>query len=554
MDAKSEKLRAAVYTRVSSDEQARGYSLGFQHEEIMEMAKKDAATVDARHIFVDDGYTGIHGDRPFLKALIEAAKNKEFDIIYVWKIDRLFRNTKLVLNLVDDLAQYGVGVKSVLEPFCDSSTPIGRYMFTMLAAGAEMEHANINERTYHGKVRAMREGKWLCGTPTYGFDLDKETSKLKLNEEEAKWAQKFYEWFVNGRMTLYQLQQRVNSLGIPTKHVNLGRVGKITSKTFWNKRTLGRLLSNEIYTGKFYYRKYKNPGGMRNITDLRPKEEWILIQTPQIVSEELFALAQQQLRANRENSPRKTKRMYMFAKRLVCGACGHKINAGYRHPRKGTNQVGTKFYSGAWVFRHSTDRACENCRFYSEPRLDREIWHTLKDFLSDPERAIRQIERHQGGYRRAGEIAEEQVRLAAQEQLLEKKEEKLLTTYLEGDINKQTYKKRLADLVKEREIVSEWWRKLSQSLLNDQERARCVGSAKALYTKMRKLLGDATYEMRCKIVDVFIEKITLTGDNAEIEMRIPFRDALPRFISQFNKFVYAGACNGDFLWDKGGVD
>ena len=66
------------------------------------------------------------------------------------------------MNLVDDLATYGIGVKSALEPFCDSSNPIGRYMFTMMAAGAEMEHANINERTQHGKIRAMKEGKWLA--------------------------------------------------------------------------------------------------------------------------------------------------------------------------------------------------------------------------------------------------------------------------------------------------------------------------------------------------------------------------------------------------------
>src|SRR3989344_7891678 len=141
MNNKTKKeVRAAVYTRVSSDEQARGHSLDFQKEEVIEALGKDGATLDTRHIFIDDGYTGIHGNSPALNALQAAAQNHEFDIVYVWKIDRLFRNTKLVLNLVDDWAKLNVSVKSILEPFCDSSVPIGRYMFTMLAAGAEMEH------------------------------------------------------------------------------------------------------------------------------------------------------------------------------------------------------------------------------------------------------------------------------------------------------------------------------------------------------------------------------------------------------------------------------
>ena len=277
-------IRAATYVRVSSDEQVKGYSLTFQKEENIEaIIKNGALPPEEKHIYIDDGYTGINGNRPALQMMTEAAKRKEFDVIYVWKIDRLFRNTKLVLNLVDDLATYGIGVKSALEPFCDSSNSIGRYMFTMLAAGAEMEHANINERTQHGKIRAMKEGKWLAPAP-YGYIINEETKKLEINENEAKWVKKFFEWFLNERLTLYRLQQRVNSLNVPTKFSNTGRAKTKNGKYFWAKRTLGRILSSELYIGIHTYRKYKNPGRVKNNLDLRPREEWIEINIPAIVA------------------------------------------------------------------------------------------------------------------------------------------------------------------------------------------------------------------------------------------------------------------------------
>ncbi len=525
--------------------------MDFQKEEVIEALGKDGATLDTKHIFVDDGYTGINGNRPALNALKEMAQNKEFDIVYVWKIDRLFRNTKLVLSLVDDWAKLDVSVKSILEPFCDSSTPIGRYMFTILAAGAEMEHASINERTYHGKVRAMREGKWLCGTPTYGYDLV--DGRLQVNKEEAKWVKKFYEWFVNGRMTLYQLQQRVNSLGIPTKHANLGRNTKITSKTFWNKGVLGRILSNETYTGNFYYRKYKYLSRMNRDTELRPREEWIVIHPPAIVSDELHQLSRKQLQENQENSRRNTMRLYMFAKKLTCGVCRHKVNAAFRNPTRGTNQNGTRYYRGAWVSKHCTDQVCRNCYFYAEPRLDRAVWGGLMALLSDPERVMRKIEQHRNKTIGAQNVSEEQARILAQEKAVEDKEAKLLNTYLEGDIDKQVYKKKLLELTQEKEATGEQIRRFSQLLLNKEERARRIGSVKALYAKMRDKLDSASYEMRCRVINLFVENVTLTGNNAEAELYIPLQGALSGFVPQLNQAI-AGNRPVEVLRDRRGMD
>lgn len=558
MNQKNNKIiRAATYVRVSSDEQVKGYSLTFQKEENIEtIIKNGALPPEERHIYIDDGYTGINGNRPALQMMTEAAKRKEFDVIYVWKIDRLFRNTKLVLNLVDDLATYGIGVKSVLEPFCDSSNPIGRYMFTMMAAGAEMEHANINERTQHGKIRAMKEGKWLAPAP-YGYFINEETRKLEINEKEAKWVKKFFEWFLNERLTLYRLQQRVNSLNIPTKFSNTGRAKTKNGKYFWAKRTLGRLLSSELYIGIHTYRKYKNPGRVKNSLDLRPKEEWIEIRIPAVVSKESFELAQKQLRLNKENSPRRTFRIYMFAKKLKCGVCGGKMHAYFVAPKArkdGTRKEDYKFYGGSWLSKTSTDQRCDNCIAYGENRLEDSVWDGVVELLSHPETMIKKCEKYRKRNSKSSDYSLLLEELNKKEAHLKNKEEKLLNTYLEGDLGKELYKKKLSELEQEKTEVSGEIRRMNQFILSDEERLRRIASAKALYKKLSKRLLRATYETKCKVIGALIENITLSGNDAEVEINLPVKALIPQFTAQLDRPLMEVGVEKNSLWDKGRVD
>ena len=551
-------IRAATYVRVSSDEQVKGYSLAFQKEENIETIKKDGALPpEENHIYIDDGYTGINGNRPALQVMVEAAKRKEFDVIYVWKIDRLFRNTKLVLNLVDDLATYGIGVKSALEPFCDSSNPIGWYMFTMMAAGAEMEHANINERTQHGKIRAMKEGKWLGSAP-YGYLVNEETKKLEINESEAKWVKKFFEWFVDEKLTLYQLQQRVNSLNIPTKFDNTGRVKTKNGKCFWARRTLGRILSSELYMGVHTYRKYKNPSRVKNDLDLRPREEWIEISIPSIVGKESFELAQKQLRLNKENSPRRTFRFYMFAKKLRCGVCGGRMHAFYVAPKvrkDGTRKEDYKFYAGSWLTKTSTNQRCENCVGYNENQLEASIWSGITKVLSKPEIMIKKFEKYRKRNSKSVDYALYLEELNKKEVHLKSKEEKLLNTYLEGDLNKELYKKKLSELEQEKIEVSGEIRRINQFILSDEGRLKRIASAKALYKKFSKrLLNEATYEEKCKIIGMLIENITLNGNDAEVEMNLPAKALIPQLNPYFNRPLASAIMANNGLWDKRRMD
>ena len=121
-----------------------------------------------------------------------------------------------------------------------------------------------------------------------------------------------FEWLANERLSEYKIQQKLNTIKIPTKYDNLGRKKKTGSKYWWNRRAIGRILRNEIYTGTFYYRKYKHLGRVKGENNLRPKEDWIKIEDKslKIISKEVFDKAQLQLKKNKELSPRNTKQVY----------------------------------------------------------------------------------------------------------------------------------------------------------------------------------------------------------------------------------------------------
>jgi site-specific DNA recombinase len=555
MNQSKQRARAAVYTRVSSDEQAKGYSLTFQQDEIKEIVLKDGAILNDLNIYVDDGYTGITGNRPALKAMTEAAKRKEIDVIYVWKIDRLFRNTKLVLNLVDDLAVVGVGVKSILEPFCDSSTAVGRYMFTMMAAGAEMEHANINERTQHGKLRAMKEGKWLGEAP-YGYRGNEETKKLEIYEIEAKWVRKFYEWLVNDRLSLYQIQMRVHEFNIPSKFDNLGRHKPVNRKNFWARRTLGRILTNELYTGVHVYRKYKNPGNVESEANLRPRDEWIEIEVPPVISKEIFEAAQRQLDINRERSPRRMTKLYMFAKKLQCGVCRGRMHAYQVKPRvrkDGTRKQDYKFYGGSWLTKTSTDRKCANCTNYNEEHLGTPIWDGIVGILSRPEWMMSKLDVFRKKGMGQDNLAELKAEYEKKSLDLQNKIQRLLDAYLEGEVDKDLYRSKLADLEHHKKEIEEQKRRIEGIMLSKEEKIKRIVSAKMLYKQIHQKLEQANYEKRCQIINLLVENVVLRGRNAEVEVNLPVKELVPNVATELFREP-AGAGVSDTLWDRGGVD
>jgi DNA invertase Pin-like site-specific DNA recombinase len=110
--------------------------------------------------YVDHGVSGAKERRPALDAMVADAKRRRFDAIVVWRLDRLGRNLKHLITLIDEMTALGIAFVSLAEGI-DATTPAGKLQLHILGAIAEFERGRIQERVLAGLARARAQGKRL---------------------------------------------------------------------------------------------------------------------------------------------------------------------------------------------------------------------------------------------------------------------------------------------------------------------------------------------------------------------------------------------------------
>ena len=157
--------RVALYARTSTTD--KGQDPELQLEDLRRLAAQRGWTIIRE--YVDAGISGTKDARPALDALMEDARRGRFDVVAVWRFDRFARSTQHLLRALEEFRALGVDFVSQREAV-DTSTPMGRMVFTMIGAVAELEAALIRERVQAGVDRARRQGKTL-GRPRRDLDL-----------------------------------------------------------------------------------------------------------------------------------------------------------------------------------------------------------------------------------------------------------------------------------------------------------------------------------------------------------------------------------------------
>ena len=479
--------KVAAYIRCSSDEYKKdGYSPKTQEEKIKEFINSNGYVLNNENIYIDLGRSGSTDKRPGFQRLLEDARNKNFDLIVVYRQDRFFRNLRLLLNIVAELRNLGIEFKSITEPF-DTTTPTGRAMFANAGVFAEWQREIGLESRNEGMIKAMKEGKWLSGTAPYGYKRNPETSKLEIVPKEAKIVKMLYGWLVNEKLSLFKIQQRINVMKIPTKFDILKREKRTKSKCWWAKRTLGRLSSNELYTGNFYYRKYKNLGGVRKNGNIRPKNEWIEVKISPIISKKIFNLAQKQLEKKIEIIlPGEPKGNTYYKKLITCGYDGRKYLTASRPPLKRWRRE-TKYYFCSATRKCITPNRCPSSSV-SESRIATAIWNTLKTILLQPETAFKNLEQYRNHKNKEIDTEQEFKIVEKLIKAIEKKKERLVNAYVDGAIKESAYKDKLEKLRIEENDLLRKKEDLLQSLISEEEKQKRTESIKELYNRIRENL------------------------------------------------------------------
>lgn len=232
-------IKVVLYVRVSSKEQVEGYSIGEQVERLTKYC--EAMGWEIVETYIDPGYTGSDTDRPALTAMIQRIKQGDIDKVVVYKLDRLSRNQKDTLVLVEDVFKANrTEFVSMTENF-DTSTQMGQLMLGILSSFAQMEKARIKERTLMGKEARAKDGKWNGGsTPPIGYDYNPAKDLLEVNEYEAMQVKEVFELFLQGK-TLRSIETLFNEKGYRHKH------------GFWDPKTMRRVMRSKVYLGHVNY-------------------------------------------------------------------------------------------------------------------------------------------------------------------------------------------------------------------------------------------------------------------------------------------------------------
>jgi DNA invertase Pin-like site-specific DNA recombinase len=179
MNANPPTLRAAIYARVSTADQ-------ICENQLLELHRYVGARGWSGTEFVDRGVSGAKDRRPALDQLVADARKRRYDALVVWRLDRLGRNLRHLVTLLEELQTLGIAFVSLAEGI-DATTPAGKLQMHILAAIAEFERARIAERVRAGLARVRAKGQRLGRRPTFISRRDLESvANLSVRKAAAE--------------------------------------------------------------------------------------------------------------------------------------------------------------------------------------------------------------------------------------------------------------------------------------------------------------------------------------------------------------------------------
>jgi site-specific DNA recombinase len=290
---------AAGYVRVSTEEQAReGYGLAAQRQAVRSYCA--AQGWELVEVYADAGRSGksVRGREELARLLADAGAGR-FQRVVFWKLDRLARNLRDLLDICDRLEALEIGIVSIQEAI-DTGTPAGRMVRSFLGAVAEFEREVITERIKAGIAEKARQGE-LVGPLPLGYTRDK-SGAITPDRVVAPLIRDAFARYATGGYSLREMAHWANELGLRSLEGNC-----------IDRLSMRKILTNVAYTGQVAFHRRRGGGVVA-----RGKH-------PSIVDAALFANVQETLTRRRRHTPPARpfgRDAYPLTGVAVCHACG----------------------------------------------------------------------------------------------------------------------------------------------------------------------------------------------------------------------------------------
>ena len=527
----NDQVRAAIYARVSSDQQAEAGTICSQVDALLKRAQDDGVTIDEEMRFVDDGYSGATLVRPDLERLRDLAFAGAIDRLYVYSPDRLARKYAYQVLLVEEVQRCGVELIFLNHGL--GRTPEEDLLLQVQGMVAEYERAQILERSRRGKRHAARRGSAnvLAGAP-YGYRYVTKhegsgEAHYRVILPEARVVQQMFQWIGRDSLSIEGVCRRLDGQGIPTR----------TGKSRWNRTTVWGMLRNPAYKGSAAFGKTRSgplnpplrprrnrpehPRRACSISEV-PPADWIHIPVPAIVDEALFEAVAEQLAENRRRY-RQSRRgaQHLLQGLLVCERCGYALYASSNGKSSAVGKGGVYTYyrcTGMEGRKFGGQRLCSNTPLRSD-MLEDAVWADVCSLLADPQRVEREYERRLAD-KTTTDFGQGVEQMQPQIGKVKRGMSRIADAYEEGWLDKAEFEQRMGRAKDQLTRLQAQIQAMSDEESQRREMRLVIGQLGAFAQRVAEGLESADWKTRRETIRALVKEIRVGMENVRIVYRV----------------------------------
>jgi site-specific DNA recombinase len=518
---------AAIYARVSSARQKEQQTIQSQTAALLAHAAKLGLDVPAEWVFEDEGCSGATLVRPALERLRDLVCQVPVEVVLCYAPDRLARKYAYQALLVEEFARAGTEVCFVNGPTGDR--PEDALLVQFQGMIAEYEKAQIIERTRRGKAHRAKQGSVnvLSGAP-YGYRYVRKTDHTEARyeplEPEATIVRELFRRYVADGACIAELARWLSDRQVPTR----------TGKARWDRSTVWGMLRNPAYAGRAAFSKTRRTDQPARLTRParlqghsvsanplvahRPREDWVEIAVPAIVSEETFQLAARRLADNQRFAARNTKVPSLLQGLAACQACG------YAYYRTSTRTSNKKIYYyrclGSDDYRYPGGRVCTNLPVRAN-YLDQVVWEHVTRLLADPTLVRGELDRRLDELRAANPATATKARLEREQARTATAVSRLVEAYQEQLLSLDELRGRMPALRAKQHTLAAQLDALQAQLADQQTTLKLAEDLEGFLGRLRDTATTASVPERQRVLRLLVKEVLIGPERVVVRHRIP---------------------------------
>src|SRR5438067_3363210 len=524
---------AAIYARVSSEQQREENTIASQTASLIEFAKSHDLEVPKEWVFEDEGYSGATLERPGLERVRDLAPEGQIQVVLAYSPDRLGRKYAYQILLIEEFARHGVETMFVKSPQGDSAEDQLLVQFQGMIA--EYERAQILERSRRGKRHRAQLGEVsVMSNAPYGYryihKTDEAPAAYLIDEAEARVVRCVYEMYTVEGLSIGEITRRLNTEGIPTRKASR-----------WERSVVWALLRNPAYRGLACFGKTRisartrvmRPQRRRGVITPsstagheRPREEWIEIPVPALVTEESFARAQELLQQNKIRSRRRTIAPSVVQGLVSCAKCG------YAFSRTSTQTSARKIHYykciGSDSWRKLGGPVCDNRRFVRQELLDQIVWAEVIRLLEEPALLQQELDRRLAAARSSDPTRKHEQSLQRELIHVGKGIERLVNAYQEGLLSIEQLRERMPALRQREQTLRAELQAIADQTNDRTAFLRLAETLTAFLARLRSAAETLSVTERQRIVRLLVKDVLVGDDTITIRHSIPISSGPPQ--------------------------